>query len=95
MSKFLTSQEFENAARNAVIKLIDEEYGEQYDHSAIQVVWYSHVLGHKKAVLIDLGYNDRLYEVTYDSDRGFMYVDSYEKKHIREFTTSALDCSSR
>ena len=94
MPKFLTDQEFENAAINVVIKVIDEEYGEQYDHSGIQMVWYAHILGHKKAILIDIGPDKRIYEVTYDSNRGFMYVDSYNKKHNREFSSSSLDCAA-
>ena len=83
----LTSYEFEVAAKNAVIKMIDDEYGEQYDISGIQMVWYGHIMGFKKAILIDVGENNRMYEVTYDRDRDFMYVDGYVKKCKRELHT--------
>ena len=80
----LTSYEFEVAAKNAVIDLIDEVYGEQYDISGIQMVWFGHIMGFKKAILIDVGENNRMYEVTYDRDRDFLYVDGYEKRCKRE-----------
>lgn len=76
----MTSYEFEVAAKNAVIKIIRETYGEEYDISYIQMVWFAHILGYKKAILIDLGENLRIYEVTYDRDKNQLYVDAYEKE---------------
>lgn len=76
----MTSYEFEVAAKNAVIKIVRETYGEEYDISYIQMVWFAHILGYKKAILIDLGENLRIYEVTYDRDKHQLYVDAYEKE---------------
>lgn len=76
----MTSYEFEVAAKNAVIKIIKEKYGEDYDISQISMVWFAHILGFKKAVLTDAGENLRLYEVTYNRDKNELYVDAYEKQ---------------
>ena len=76
----MTTYEFEVAAKNAVISAVKERYGEDYKISDVQVVWMTHVLGHKKAILIDNGGNLRLYEVTYNRDRNELYVDLYNKE---------------
>lgn len=75
----MTSYEFEVAAKTAVIKVVKEKYGEEYDIAGIQMVWFTHVLGNKKAILIDLGTNARLYEVTYNYEKDELYVDCYQK----------------
>lgn len=75
----MTSYEFEIAAKNAVATVCHEQFGENYDIGTIQVVWFAHLLGNKKAILIDQGKNRRFYEVTYSRDKHEMYVDTYEK----------------
>lgn len=75
----MSTYEFEKAAKNAVIDVIHEKYGEAYEISQINVVWMVHLLGYKKAILIDDGANQRIYEVTYNRDMEEMYVDAYEK----------------
>ena len=77
--KEMTSYEFEVAAKNAVIKCIKEHHGERYTIEDINMVWFAHVLGNKKAILIDNGKNDRLYEVTYNATKDELYVDEYSK----------------
>lgn len=77
--KEMTSYEFEVAAKNAVIKCIKEHHGERYTIEDINMVWFAHVLGNKKAILIDNGKNDRLYEVTYNAAKDELYVDEYGK----------------
>ena len=75
----MTSYGFEIAAKNAVIRVCKEQFGEEYDISRIQMVWFAHLLGHKKAILVDNGMNHRFYEVTYNREKGEMYVDAYTK----------------
>lgn len=75
----MSTYEFEKAAKNAVIDVIHEKYGEAYVIEQINVVWMVHLLGYKKAILIDGGANQRIYEVTYNRDMEEMYVDAYEK----------------
>ena len=76
----MTSYEFEVAAKNAVIKVVKEKYGEEYDIDGIQMVWFAHTLGYKKAILIDRGENNRLYEATYNAVQDELYIDAYEKQ---------------
>ena len=76
----MTSYEFEVAAKNAVIEVVRDKYGEEYDIRYIQIVWFAHVLGYKKAILIDMGENLRLYEVTYNCAKNELYLDAYEKQ---------------
>ena len=77
----MTSRGFEIAAKNAVVSAIKQNYDENYRTVDIDLVWFAHVLGNKKAILIDHGPNLRMYEVTYDRDQDRLYVDTYEKKH--------------
>ena len=77
----MTSYEFEVAAKNAVIKVLKDDYNEEYNITQIQMVWFAHILGYKKAILIDLGNNLRIYEVTYNLAKNEMYVDAYHKKY--------------
>lgn len=75
----MTSYEFEVAAKNAVAGIVHEQFGEDYDISSIQMVWFAHMLGNKKAVLIDHGVNHRFYEVTLNAAKNELYVDMYDK----------------
>lgn len=82
----MTSYEFEVAAKNAVIKVIKETYGEDFNIHEIHFTSFSYVLGDNKATMIDCGNNARYYEVTYDLLNNAMYVDVYEKKrNVRIF----------
>ena len=87
----MTSYEFEVAAKNAVIKVIEERFGEYYDIRNIEVVWFAHTLGYKKAILVDMGKNLRIYEATYNRDKDEMYVDSYTKQDNRVFHGHELE----
>ena len=81
----MTTYEFEVAAKNAVIEIAMNEYYDHFRIEDISVVWMAHVLGHKKAMLIDNGNNRRYYEVTYDAKENEMYVDVYDKKVNRKY----------
>ena len=76
----MTSYDFEKAAKEALISTIEEKYGEKYGIENISMVWFAHILGYKKAILIDDGDNKRIYEVTYSLTNDQMYVDVYEKQ---------------
>lgn len=75
----MTSYEFEVAAKNAIIRLIQERYGENYGFHEIHLTSLYHILGSKKCTAIDCGNNTRYYEVTYNALKDEMYVDMYEK----------------
>lgn len=87
----MNSYEFEVAAKNAVIAVIQQEYGDEYNIQQIQMVWFAHVLGNKKAILIDNGMNMRIYEVTYNREKNELYVDVYEKQHNEKVTDIYTD----
>lgn len=84
----MTTYDFEVAAKNAILAVIDKEYEylrDDYDApyiytiKDISVVWMTHVLGNKKGIFIDNGPNNIMYEVTYNETKKEMYVDAYEK----------------
>lgn len=75
----MTSNQFDMIARAAVAAVCVENYGEKYDARDIQVVWFAHVLGNKKTIMIANGPNNRIYEVTYNAAKDELYVDAYSK----------------
>lgn len=75
----MTSYEFEVAAKNAVAQVVRRKFGEDYNIQMIQVVWFAHLLGNKKAIMIDNGHNRRFYEVTFNATTNEIYVDVYDK----------------
>ena len=79
----MTSYDFEKTAKELVIRFVKEKYGEEYRIEDINMVWFAHVLGNKKAIMIDSGNRDnhRIYEVTYNFSTDQMYIDIYEKKY--------------
>lgn len=76
----MSSYDFEVRAKKELMRLIEEEYGEVFRIEDISVVWMAHLLRNKKAVFVDNGKNQRLYEVTYNVATDEMYVDMYEKR---------------
>ena len=77
----MTSQDFEIAAKRFLCEQIKKHYAEAYKPEDINMVWFAHVLGNKKAIFIDNGQNERLYEVTYNAAANEMYIDEYGKLH--------------
>lgn len=89
----MTSYDFEKAAKEELISTIEEKYGEKFRIEDISMVWFAHILGNKKAILIDNGDNQRIYEVTYSLANDQMYVDVYEKqlnKAVRMYSPSEV-----
>lgn len=71
----MTSYEFEKAAKNAVIKVLNENISiEQLD-----LVWFAHELGYKKCTIWGVPMGDKYAEVTYNREKDEMYVDIYQK----------------
>lgn len=75
----MTSYEFEVAAKNAVIRWMSQKCDIVFDVTQIQIVWFAHVLGNKKAILITLGQDQMIFEVTYNREDDEMYIDCYTK----------------
>lgn len=88
----MTSYKFEVAAKNAVITSVKEFHGEVFPIERLHLVWFAKVLNNKKAIIVDDGDNNRMYEVTQNGSKGEMYVDEYDKVYNRvfdKFDTSA------
>ena len=71
----MTSYEFEKAAKNAVIKVLNENI----NISELDLVWFAHELGYKKCTIWGQPMGNKYAEVTYNRDKDEMYVDIYQK----------------
>lgn len=77
----MKSYEFEVKCKNALIKILEEKYGEKLAIGELHLVWFSKVLKNFKCTICDLRANQRYYELTYNGDKDELYVDIYEKQH--------------
>jgi hypothetical protein len=73
------TQVFVDRAKGIIRKLASDKYDEWYDYTDIAVVWQCKVLKNIKAIMIDNGKNERMYEVTYNGEKDELYIDVYEK----------------
>lgn len=76
----MTSYEFEVKCKNALIKIIEEKYGDEFKIDQLHLVWYAKELQNHKCVVVDLGNNQRYYECTYNGDKDELYIDIYQKE---------------
>lgn len=86
----MTSYEFEVAAKNAVIAAL-KDMDILVTIEDLQLVWFCHILGNKKALIYgnDMGH---LYaEATYDNVREMMYIDLYVKAQHKDLALSECD----
>lgn len=74
----MDSYEFEVAAKNAVIKKL-EELKVYVAIEDLQLVWFSHTLRNKKCMLYAPEMDDLYAEVTYSNNSMMMFVDIYKK----------------
>lgn len=81
MIKYKTTSEMENEMKLMLIDYIKTNYNETYKIENIQTVWFSKTLQNIKAVMIDLGNNQRIYELTYNGYTEELYIDMYKKQH--------------
>lgn len=83
----MTSYEFEKIAKNAVIKIMKEQYDIELTLPELEFVWFAHELGYKKCTLYAKKLGHYYPEVTYNRDKDELYVDIYLKQsntHIEE-----------
>ena len=90
----MTSYEFEVAAKNAVIDAIAWD-GDDPDISALELVWFTHVLGNKKCLIWGRPMGAMYAEVTYNKETGEMYVDVYTKVAHRVLTGDEIKTAAR
>ena len=80
----MTSYEFMKRAKIAIADYINEQHPEmlaglQYDWTEIHVVWQCKMLQNHKGIFCTLAPDELLFEVTYNGDKGEMYLDVYDK----------------
>jgi len=91
----MTSYKFEVAAKNAVMDVVLKNHDEVFTIKDLSLVWFARILGNMKAIVIDNGVNNRLYEVTYNIDKDEMYVDEYDKQTNTVFYSGMIDTEVR
>lgn len=83
----MTSYEFEKAAKNAVVKVLNENI----KINDLDLVWFAHELGNKKCTIWGKPLGTRYAEVTYDATRDAMYVDIYQKISHKVFLSNEFE----
>ena len=80
------------SAKNAVIKTMRVKHQMRISYKSIWVVWYCHMLGNKKQLLLMSPEMGSYYaEVTYDAKTNNVYVDIYLKQSNTVFSEKDLD----
>ena len=83
----MTSYDFEKAAKNAVISVLDEAI----DISQLDIVWFASSLGYKKCTILGDVMGDKWAEVTYNRDKDEMYVNIYQKISNTKISSSEFN----
>ena len=83
----MTSYDFEKAAKNAVIRALDEAI----DISQLDIIWFAHELGYNKCTIWGEPMGDKYAEVTYNRDKDEMYVDIYQKISNTKISSSEFN----
>lgn len=71
--------DFMSLCKQTIIDLYREK-GVSLSENDVFVVWYCKTIQNYKAILITNQRDRNLYEVTYNGDKGEMYVDFYKKE---------------
>lgn len=90
----MTSYEFEVAAKNAVIEALHEQYGIEVVIGDLHLVWFSHIVGHKKCLLRSEKAEGIVAEVTWAYDSQTLYVDLYKKCRSTMIPGFAVDSAA-
>ena len=88
---YMTTYDFEKAAKNAVIKIMKEQYGIELTIQELQFVWFAHELGYKKCTMYAERLGHYYPEVTYNRDKDELYVDIYLKQSNTKIAGKELD----
>lgn len=83
----MTSYDFEKAAKNAVISVLNEAI----DISQLDIVWFASTLGYKKCTILGDVMGDKLAEVTYDQFANHINVDIYQKISNTKISSSEFN----
>ena len=87
----MTSYEFEKVAKNAVVKLMKEQFDIEVKLQDLEFVWFAHELGYKKCTLYAKALGHYYPEVTYNRDANELYVDIYLKQSNTKLSVNEFD----
>lgn len=87
----MTTYEFEKISKNAVIKVMKEQYGMELTIQELEFVWFAHELGFKKCTLYAAKLGHYYPEVTYNRDKNELYVDVYLKQSNTKIEAKDFD----
>lgn len=90
-SRDMTSYEFEKIAKNAVIKIMHNNYNIDLKMNELEFVWFAHELGYKKCTLYAEKLGHYYPEVTYNRDKNELYVDIYLKQSNTKISADQFD----
>jgi len=90
----MTSYEFEVAAKNAVIDML-EKRGIKATIDDLQLTWFTHLLGNKKCMVYGPIMANLYAEMTYARDSQIMYCDLYQKLDHQELHDWEMDFEAR
>ena len=91
---YMTTYEFEAAAKNAVIQVMRERYKLELRIEELQLVWFAHTLGYKKCTLYAPKLGRYYPEVTYNRASDELYVDVYLKLSNTKLDRDQMDCKA-
>lgn len=74
------NDEFVRNAKSALVQYLTEKRNYDIAESNVYVVWLCKVLQNNKALLSTAVEDGMYYEVTYNGEKGEMYLDAYEKR---------------
>lgn len=79
----LTSEQFLEIAKNLVFEYASEHLDKtdnvKFSRDDVYVVMFSFILGNQKALISTTLPDGMYYEVTYNNDKGEIYLDAYKK----------------
>ena len=85
-TQYESNANWQDLARTIVFDWVSEGLGESKKHPTfsvddVYVVWYCFILGGWKALISTTLPDGRYYEVTYNKNKGEVYLDTYLKTH--------------
>ena len=87
----MTSYEFEVAAKNALLKVLENEYSMMLSIKDLSLVWFGYIVGNMKCLIYSREMGKLYAEVTWVKEHQTMYVDVYRKASHNGFPADALD----
>lgn len=75
----MTTKEFEQVAKNQLVKVMKEQYDIEILYDDLEFVWFAHELGYKKCTLYAKSLGHYYPEITYNRDNDELYIDVYLK----------------